>query len=78
MSDVKRRYSQTEKEALGLVWACKRFSLYVLSIKLVKRKRKQEVQKNKQEHERVQREEIQSKWKDGKKFEGESGAEALR
>lgn len=30
LSDVERRYSQTEKEALALVWACERFSLYVV------------------------------------------------
>ena len=29
LTDVKRRYSQTEKEALALVWACERFTLYV-------------------------------------------------
>lgn len=29
LTDVERRYCQTEKEALGLVWACERFSLYV-------------------------------------------------
>ena len=29
LSDVERRYSQTEKEALALVWACDRFSMYV-------------------------------------------------
>ena len=29
ISDVKRRYSQTEKEALALVWACERFNLYL-------------------------------------------------
>ena len=29
LTDVERRYSQTEKEALGLVWACERFNLYL-------------------------------------------------
>jgi hypothetical protein len=29
LSDVERRYCQTEKEALALVWACERFNLYV-------------------------------------------------
>ena len=29
LSDVERLYSQTEKEALALVWACERFNLYV-------------------------------------------------
>ena len=33
LTDVEKRYSQTEKEALGLVWACERFSLYVLGRK---------------------------------------------
>ena len=33
LSDVESRYSQTEKEALGLVWACERFSLYVFGKK---------------------------------------------
>ena len=31
MTDVERRYSQTEKEALALVWVCERFNLYVFS-----------------------------------------------
>ena len=29
LTDVERRYSQTEKEALALVWACERFGMYV-------------------------------------------------
>ena len=29
LTDVERRYSQTEKEGLALVWACKRFKQYV-------------------------------------------------
>ena len=29
LTGVERRYSQTEKEALALVWACERFDLYV-------------------------------------------------
>ena len=29
LTDVERRYSQTEKEALALVWECERFSMYV-------------------------------------------------
>ena len=29
LTDVERRYSQTGKEALALVWACERFSTYV-------------------------------------------------
>ena len=29
LTDVERRYSQTEKEVLALVWACERFNLYV-------------------------------------------------
>lgn len=29
LTDVESRYSQTEKEALALVWACERFNLYV-------------------------------------------------
>ena len=29
LTDDERRYSQMEKEALALVWACERFNLYV-------------------------------------------------
>ena len=29
LTEVERRYSQTEKEALALVWACERFNIYV-------------------------------------------------
>ena len=29
LTDVKRRYSQTEKEALAVVWACERFHIYL-------------------------------------------------
>ncbi|KAL9966532.1 hypothetical protein ACROYT_G024620 [Oculina patagonica] len=29
LTDVERRYSQTAKEALALVWACERFNMYV-------------------------------------------------
>ena len=28
-NDIERRYSQTEKEGVALVWACERFNLYV-------------------------------------------------
>ena len=30
LSEVERRYSQTEKEALGLVWACEKLHLYLV------------------------------------------------
>ena len=32
LSSVERRYSQTEKEAPALVWACERFNLYVYGL----------------------------------------------
>ena len=32
LTDVECRYSQTEKEALAVVWACERFRLYVMGI----------------------------------------------
>ena len=32
LTEVERRYSQTKKEALGLVWACERFHVYLYRI----------------------------------------------
>ena len=32
LSDTERRYSQTEKEALVLVWSCERFNLYLYGL----------------------------------------------
>ena len=29
LSDVERRYSQTEREALAIVWSCEHFHLYI-------------------------------------------------
>ena len=30
LSEVESRYSQTEREALGVVWACEHFKMYLL------------------------------------------------
>ena len=32
LTDVERRYSQTDKEALGIVWACERFHMYLYGV----------------------------------------------
>ena len=32
LSDTERRYSQTEKDALALVWSCERFHLYLYGL----------------------------------------------
>ena len=33
LTEVERRYSQTEKGALALLWACERFNIYVYARK---------------------------------------------
>ena len=35
LRNVERRYSQTEKEALALVWVCERFRLYLSGLQSV-------------------------------------------
>lgn len=35
LSDVERRYSQTEKEALALVWSCERFHQYIFGMEFL-------------------------------------------
>ena len=35
LTDCEQRYSQTEKEALGVVWACERFHAYVYGMKFI-------------------------------------------
>lgn len=35
LTDVERRYSQTEKEALALVWACERFHQYIFGLDFI-------------------------------------------
>ena len=32
LTDVERKYSQTEREALALVWACERFNMYIFGL----------------------------------------------
>jgi len=33
LSDVESRYLQIEREALGLMWACEHFKMYLLGTK---------------------------------------------
>ena len=33
LADVETRYSQTEKEGLGIAWGCEKFQLYLLGLK---------------------------------------------
>ena len=35
LTGCEQRYSQTENEALGVVWACERFHVYVYGMKFV-------------------------------------------
>ena len=35
MSATENRYAQIEKEALVIMWACKKFSVYVLGVKVL-------------------------------------------
>ena len=35
LTGFEQRYSQTEKEALGVVWACERFHVYVYGMKFI-------------------------------------------
>ena len=35
LTDCEQKYSQTEKEALGVVWACERFHAYVYGMKFI-------------------------------------------
>ena len=35
LTECDQRYSQTEKEALGVVWVCERFHAYVYGMKFV-------------------------------------------
>ena len=35
LSDTEKRYSQTEKEALGVVWSCERFHIYLYGIDFI-------------------------------------------